>query len=298
MTHPNENPSMNIAPMREGVPETTPYTRSPEEMRALLDQAVGDKKYRYLDSTTNPDMGPLIVCAVPGTDAVADLGRTLEAELFHKAYGYTKEFLEEDFSEFDENSEILLLVNLENDEKPELMGMLRIADASKGPSEAVEFFKEVFEDRPIPPELTLQSEKEGMWDIITVGLMPEYRDGLQSAWLYHGLYKRSLEAGVNKWVASMVPNEARNIREYIGAPFDPIPGIPEVEEPLPLDADQKITYGFYSMILSELEPAVREHLIKLDAETDPEMIEISALVAQAARIAVYGDPNFPTPTSV
>lgn len=264
-----------------------PYERTPDQLKHLLLNLAENSNGVYIDKSSNPEIGEAAVYVVNGNDPHSDLGRSLEGTVFMDEWGLPQEVTQEDFAPFEGNSTFLLLVDQSDVKDPKLAGALRLVDCMTGPSETEGSFREFFGDEiEYPIELQQQKTGEGLWDIATVSAPPEYRGGELSAWLYHGLYRYSLEQGVNKWISNINPKEIRNLKEYIGIPFERVAGLGNGVYESPYNG-KKTNFGFYHIEVSDIFDEVSNLIIKREAD-ESDLRELSKLLAGVARIALLG----------
>lgn len=252
---------------RETLFGSSPYGRTEEEQKAMLAELIISDNYLFMDKKGNPDLGFLSVHRVESRDLLADLGRTSEANVFRTDYGYSRAFIEKHFRPYDNNSFFFIAINQEVPEKPEIVGLLRVIECNEGNSETVSMFREFYGNKtPLPIELNFADTDDTVWDIFTVAVNPKYRNGFTSLWLYHALYRSSLEKDVKKWIANITPGEIRNLRDRLGIPFQAIPGTGLVFDEMP--NGKRIEYGFYHMNVSDVEPAALCRIAELEQDAN------------------------------
>lgn len=264
-----------------------PYERTPEELKDLLLELAGDPSRAYINKATNPEIGDASVYVISGKDRHSDLGRSLEGTVFMDEWGLPQKITQEDFSPFEDNTTFLLLVDEANPDDPKLAGALRIVDCMSGPSETEGSFREFFGDeRAYPKELQQPVSEEGLWDIATVTAPEEYRGGEMSAWMYHALYRYSLEQGVQKWISNINPKEIRNLKEYVGIPFERVPGVELGTYVSPYNG-KETNFGFYHIDVRNIFDEVSGLIVQREAD-ESELKDLSRLLAGVARIALLG----------
>jgi hypothetical protein len=272
--------------------EGTPYSRNATEQKYLLTQLIRGGGDLLIDRTTNPEIGSLSIYGVDSKDPKADLGRTLEASIFKSDYGYGQGFIEEHFSPYDSNSFFFLAVDCKKADNPEIVGLLRVIDCSRGDSETVSMFKEFYgEKTALPEELDVNKGEETIWDIFTVVVDPKHRNGVTSLWLYHALYRSSIDQGVDRWVSNITPGEIKNLRDRLGVPFKSISGTGQVCDVMP--NGKKVKYGFYYLDVDEIEPSARQRINDLEEslsskETSIVKKRMNALLLKVAKTALLG----------
>lgn len=286
-------PGNTIGPEGGEKLQTTPYTRDDDELRVLLEATLQDPSALYLDRTTNPEIGKFSIYSLDGADARADIGRTLEAKIFNRDAGYEAGFIQENFEDYDNNSVFLIFVDTEAEGMPRAVGALRIIDCLRGGSETISMFDEFHGDtKPLPSELTVSDldRANGLWDILTIVMEPEYRDGVNSAWLYHGLYAKALQENVARMIANMTPNETRNLRQYVGVPFKDIEGADPVQETTP--NGKTSIYGFYTMDVAEIHSSISKNIGQLETAicegVDADTEGLYSMLVHVAKIVING----------
>lgn len=294
MAKDNRAPNpQNSDPTHEQLLTTTPYSRTQEQVNNMLQAIIKNPLYRYIDSGTNPSIGSdTSIFRVDSTDANADVGRTLEAAVFSRDAGYTKEFIEEQFSPYDQNSIFLLLVK-ETAIGSQLAGVFRVIDCTKGESETINFYKEFYGEE-LPLELSAGNHGEKVWDLMSVAIDPRYRDGTNSAWLYHALYRMSLEGNVDRWISNITPKEIRNLRERLGIPLANIPGVKPAIDVTP--DGSKAEYGFYSVKVKDIGPGVAQRISDLESkvrsdDASEKEKRLGTVLSRVARIALNGESH-------
>lgn len=262
-----------------------PYVFEEAEVQVTLQRIVSER-VPYIDSRTNPDISSLAVYLLNGEDPDSDAARAEEGKVFGAEWGLPPEATQADFATFEGNSDFFLLLDKSNADDIRIVAALRVADCMQGPSETIGFFHESFgQDTPLPQEMQPDKVSQTLWDIVGVVADPDYRDGRHTPWLYHALYRRSLEEGVTRWISNVTPQEMRNLRDFIGIPFVDIPGVETAEYTSPVDG--KVTeFNFYSIEVDTIFEGVSGKI--LDLEKNPSS-GINNLIARLARIALLGD---------
>lgn len=244
-----------------------------------------------IDKTTNPEIDDGInsfaVYFIDGAHPSAVASRAIEGRVFQEKWEYTPEETEEEATQYESNSAFFLVVDTTDSEKPRPAVSLRVADCLRGSSATVEYFKEINHDGgEMPPELrvSLEDVEHQLWDIVSVMAPNEYRNGSVSVWVYHALYKKSLELGIGRWISSIVDKEFANL-SAIGIPFKPVTGIPEAQLCLSR-ANKKLRFGFYSAQVDDIHDAVNNQISVLEDAAGEETIYKT--IARIARLALNG----------
>jgi hypothetical protein len=265
-------------------PIENPYRLTEIQLSNLL-RKITTERVPYISKETNPDIENFSIYVIEGTDPDSNAARALEGKVFSHDWGLPEDATRDDFAPFEDNSDFILLIDTVDSDNPVIAGVLRIADCMKGPSETIGFFHETFGDEAsLPDEMTPDEQSQSLWDIVGVVADPEYRNGIGSAWLYHSLYRKSLEDGVTKWISNVTPKEMHNLKKYIGIPFEEIPGVETAHYTSPLDG--KVTdFNFYSIQVSNIAEVVAAGIN--EKENNPKS-DLDSLLAFVARIALLG----------
>ncbi|MCL5734730.1 MAG: hypothetical protein M1274_03935 [Actinobacteria bacterium] len=271
---------------------STPYSRNPDELANLLSSLRHEATRVGIDAETYTDLGSLTIYKVSGQDACADVGRTLEAKILGSEYGYAREFIEHHFQLFDRHSLFFVACIEDEAASTRLVGTLRIIDCAQGDSETVSMFREFYgENTPLPRELNFRPEEDRVWDILSVAVERPYRNGITASWLYHALYKASLQENVKCWVANITPREAKNLICRLGIPFRTIRGVDPVHDVPPNGT--VVEYGFYHLNLVDCGPAVKLRMSHLEEAIEMAVpgsatARMNKLLLRMARICWFG----------
>lgn len=261
---------------------------SPEVLGATLHLVSTEQP--LIDETTNPEIASqgkkysVYYLDSNHPDAVAC--RAIEGKVYRE-WEYDADQTENEASSYESNSSFFLVVDITEPMQPKPAVSLRVADCLTGNSATIEYFNEInTEGSAVPDELVVSEEDmiKKLWDIVGVMAPSEYRDSTASVWIYHGLYKKSLEMGVGRWISSIVDKEYGNLSS-IGIPFRAVSGIPRALLYLER-ANEKLGFGFYTANVEEIHDEVTAKISEL--ETSEDQVEISRYIAKLARLALNG----------
>jgi hypothetical protein len=146
---------------------------------------------------------------------------------------------------------------------------------------------------------------EKTWDVVLVAAAKEYNDGKFTPWVYHALYRASLEEGVTKWIANINDREHGNL-DALRIPFelvsdDVVTVTNKNGNPIP--------FRFYDINVKDIRDSMSERIVDLTRRLrqfgamsneqksglgDLEQIEViaSPLWLKAAQIALKGGEVF------
>ena len=279
-------PEANLSPTHN---EFDPYSMDLEGDEAhFLLARLAEEELPYVDASTNPDIGSRSIYLLDGTSKFADLARALEAEVYSIDWKQKRATTREEARELEANSRFFLLVDNDLD-GPQVVGTLRIADCDRGNSETQEFYKNYFNKTDLPKEIALDEGREGAWDIVGVAVSNDAtrRTGLESAWLYFAMHKKSVEERVKKWISNITDEEIRNLRDFIGIPFEEI----STHEKAHIydEAGNVIkTLGFFSVDATTVAGIVERNIDRLEGAKG-----VKRFIAQIAMIGLWGSTSRP-----
>jgi len=162
------------------------------------------------------------------------------------------------------NTTWMLLVECDQEGSLLPIGTMSIADCLSGPSETLRCARRVCERRgvPIPEALTVRSvdQREGLWDVMQVSVLRGHRRTGGSPWLYHALYRASVEAGVARWVTNMTRREFDQL-VTLGIPFVEVDGIRGTD----WEAPEALDLGFQTIDVGKIAESMSTRIIELVA---------------------------------
>ena len=265
------------------------YKLAPAQLISLITDLTAGDQYSFLDAKSHPALGASTVFNIPGTADEANLGRHLEAEVLQTSWGAPLDEICRWFESIESTSRFFLLID-QSAETPQLAGVLRVADCDRGHSETIEFFHEFYgAETALPGAIGRAIATPGTWEVVTVAVNPSFRNGRTSAWLYHALYRASLEADITDWIASVTPGELRNLRRSIGIPFIETPDCPPITEThTTADGRSKdVTFLFCTCDVSTVDITVRSKIEQYLSREGAQGGARSRL-ANTASIALWG----------
>ena len=242
----------------------------------------------YADGISNPDLGTKRIYMLNGDQHGSDLGRVIEANVLKEdpKWGQSPEETSSDLAPLEANSRFFILVDM-TENGPELAGSLRIADCGKGTSETESFIKKTQGDIELPEVLQMKDGREGVWDVVYIAVRSEYQNGINSAWLYHALYKNSVEEGVREWTSNISRDEHKRLK-MMGIPFARIVEIDEVEVPSKINPEEVQHFGFYHTNLDIVGDSVDATARKYETRSGS-----AAFVGKIALISRFGSETRP-----
>lgn len=173
-----------------------------------------------------PTSSRRFVCyPLSGTGRFADLGRTVELDVFGDAFGNDRAELEREYGPYEPASLFFVVMD---QRRRRAAGVLRVIENS---AVGLKTLRDIA-DEPlgIPQAGVLArhgiADLDRCWDIGTLAVRPEYRrSGTRrrtvSLLLYRALYVHALRAGVQHFVTAMDRHAHRGLLA-LGAPFIPI----------------------------------------------------------------------------
>jgi hypothetical protein len=241
-------PELEVAPVYE-------YKElSPEEEARLIDALEAKKR--------EPAEKKYEVFLVDGTAPEAQLGRSLEVEVFGEFFKNDEALMQREYSLYEAHSKFLVVIDHENKKAAGVMRL--ISNSDKGLKSVNDIAAppwnkpkdELFAENNIKEEDLVHA-----WDIATLAVSREYRGktSVASA-LYHGLYKGSLENGITEWVAVLDDNVLQ-LLEALGLFFSKYKDVGSASY-LDSPSSTPVYANVKSMIenMSKVEPSSYEYL--------------------------------------
>jgi hypothetical protein len=173
-----------------------------------------------------PTSSRRFVCyPLPGTGRFADLGRTIELEVFGDVFGNDRAELEGEYGPYEHASRFFVVMD---QRRRRAAGVLRVIENSPV---GLKTLRDIA-DGPlrIPQAEVLARHGIGdldrCWDVGTLAVRPEYRRSVTrgrtvSLLLYRALYVHALRTGVEHFVTAMDRHAHRSLRA-LGVPFVPV----------------------------------------------------------------------------
>lgn len=241
---------------------------------------------------------------ISSTDPLANSAKAFEATIKQAKWREERSTAAEEAKPIEDNSFFFVLLD-ENADEPAIACTLRIADVTDGrPSETRSFYERSLPGKELPKGLVV-APGEKTWDVVLVAAAKEYNDGKFTPWVYHALYRASLEEGVKKWIANINDREHGNL-DALRIPFklvsdDVVTVTNKNGNPIP--------FQFYDINVKDIRDSMSERIVDLTrrlrqfgamsedqiANLEPlEQIEAiaSPLWLQAAQIALKGGEVF------
>lgn len=230
-----------------------PYAMSPERRSELTRQLLIE----------HPPEGdePVVCYRFTGEAPEADIARSIEREVFEKAFDNDASLMQAEYSPYESNSEFFLAVDREREMA---VGTLRIMENGKN---SVEDFKTITdlpsEDRARVPETYGIDDFSELWDIGTVAVVEEYRKqaGPVSGLLYYAMYTTAMNRGVKHFVSVIYQPVYEKMRKFLGIPFEPLLDMPPVEY---LGARSQFVYGQAETFMESVKRKRRKYIFVRD----------------------------------
>jgi hypothetical protein len=173
-----------------------------------------------------PTSSRRFVCyPLSGTGRFADLGRTVELEVFGDVFGNDRAELEEEYGPYEQASRFFVVMD---QRRRRAAGVLRVIENS---AVGLKTLRDIAgEPLGIPQAEVLArhavTDLDRCWDVGTLAVRPEYRwSGTRrrtvSLLLYRALYVHALRDGVEHFVTAMDRHAHRGLLA-LGVPFVPI----------------------------------------------------------------------------
>ncbi len=173
------------------------------------------------------DTTPFGLYVIPGLDPAAELGRSIEREVFAEFFGNSPELLAEEYEPYDPNS--LFFVVIDHRLRAPA-GVLR-ALLPHGPAKSLDDIARAWGEDPdeVIARTNPGIDRSLVWDIGTLAAMPDYRgsstSGLITLSLYQCLAMLAHQDGV-KWVTAVLDLVVLElIQKMISRPFTPFAGL-------------------------------------------------------------------------
>lgn len=267
--------------------EANPYFENIEYTSYLLDSLVNDKSTLMLDSISNPELAiNQSIHFIDGKDTRSDVARALEGEVLAADWKQSHEVTAHEMALIEQNSSFFILVE-KTEQGPKTVGALRIASVlhDSDATETKNFFKLNNPDASIPEGLNIQHGDKNLWDIVGVVTDKEHRDGRASNWLYHALYKKSVDLRVPYWISNVHDKEFKNLN-LLGIPFRLIEGTNKVEVPT---GNKVLKFGFYALRVENIRSEMELKIAELESTSENDTLSsFKRLIASMSRIAING----------
>jgi len=204
-----------------------------------------------------------------------------------KNWDDTRDVTAESLGPLQENSFYFTYIDTTDPESPKVQGILMVADATKGASETISYFSKENPGQELPDAFAPKVGKH-LWDIVGIMVPKEVRDTSISIRIEHALYKLACEISGQElsgsqpeeemiWISSISASELRNLREYLGIPFEPIKGVEPTEA-------KGVRYDFCSLNVQDIARSMTENITELEADIN----DFNRFVSGLARIALLG----------
>lgn len=173
-----------------------------------------------------PTSSRRFVCyELPGTGRFADLGRTVELEVFGEVFGDDRALLEREYGPYEQASRFLVVMD---QRRRQAAGVLRVIENSAA---GLKTLRDIAGEPLGIPQAEVQArhgiaDLDRCWDVGTLAVRRGYRrSGVRrttlSLLLYRALYVHAVRAGVEHVVTAMHGHAHRRLLA-LGVPFVPI----------------------------------------------------------------------------
>ena len=159
-----------------------------------------------------------------GTGPFADLGRTVELDVFGAVFGDDRAMLEAEYGPYDQASRFFVVMD---QRRRRAAGVLRVIENSAA---GLKTLRDIAGPLGLPEAAVRArhgiADLDRCWDVGTLAVRPEYRrSGTRrrtvSLLLYRALYVHAMRAGVEHVVTTM-DRHAHRVLLALGVPFVPI----------------------------------------------------------------------------
>jgi hypothetical protein len=232
-----------------------PYSLEALELVAELQRTIAP----FLGPDCYPDMAHagerFLVYEMAPDVPFARVARGLEGRVLHDEWGISPGELADSRLGIEDCTTWFLLLSLAERDAPIPVGAMSVADCLGGKSETLRAAHRlsVRHGLEVPEALTVRPADivGGLWDVMQISLLREHRRTNASPWLYHALYRSSLDAGVCRWVANMTRREF-DLLTALAIPFVEVDGIRGTDWDAPDDLD----FGFQTIDVNAISPSM------------------------------------------
>lgn len=272
--------------LQEGmIPTTNPYEMDYSDMPEQINR-ISDSLSPYLTQTEVPNLpAGFSIYRVDASDPLADPLKAFEATVKEKKWKEqdSRQKSREEAAPIEGNSFFFVLLD-ENEPLHKIAATIRIADVTNdGPSETRAFFSRSFEDE-IPDGLKTAADVK-TWDVVLVAAGKGYNNGTFTPWVYHSLYRASLEEGVERWIANINDHEHSNL-QALSIPFKKVS---DHVVTVPDSRGKDILFRFYGINVLEIQESMARRIIELTKKLlIYENTELSSLTENEQAEAIFG----------
>lgn len=287
-------------------PDANPYLNSPysEQILDLTTQLVREAQ-PFMSSDTFPDMREgnteFAVYVFSGNDPFAAIPKSIDGLVMGQVWNKKPEDLYTESLKIKDNSYYFVVVDVSDPLFPKPAVSLSISDPLKGPSETIETFKTEFPDQEIPTALTVTEtdREQGLFDVMDVVRLKEYKYSSAVAWAYSALNQASKlygvdfslndnqdcslkpNGGVDRWIANMTEEEFEML-QATGGVFERVENT--TTYPLYRDGKDPIYFGFQTVDVARSSETVAAKIKELLRLGD----DYSRVIANIASITLNG----------
>ena len=198
------------------------YDLLPNEIESLTTQLLSD-------NPPNPDY-QFVCYQLNGADKLSDIGRYVERIVFEDSFeGNDAAFMQKEYGPYEAASRFFVTVDTQ---KSRPVGVLRVITPSAAGLKTLKDFEQV---HPIHAHHVYDhhaiASDEPVWDIGTVAVLPEYRDGsgkgsAASLQLFRAVYRDAMESDIKHLVSIIDKKAHAKLTGYLGVPFVALAGSP------------------------------------------------------------------------
>lgn len=230
-----------------------PYAMSVEHRAHLVQQLLLDRP---------PKGSEQVVCyRFDGNDPEADIARSIEREVFEKAFQNDANMMAEEYGPYEAGSTFFLAVDREASQP---VGALRVIEST---NDSLHDFKTLADlDDDQRGQFSAHygvDDLSKLWDIGTVGVVENYRKqaGPVSGLLYYAMYTAAMNKGVEHFVSVIYQPVYEKMRKFLGIPFEPLLDLPPEEY---LGANSQFVYGEARIFMDSVKKMRRKYIFIKD----------------------------------
>lgn len=245
----------------------------------LTDKAMQELTARLLEERPPTSTERFICYRLDGNDPLSDIGRNTERVVFEEAFkGNDAKKMTAEYGPYDAASTFFVTIDTERQLPTGMLRVISHSDQGFKSANDLEKLGIVTSREDIFAYYGIE-DKERVWDIGTVGVMPELRSraGVISVQLYRAMYLACLEAGIEHYISIVDTERLEKLRDFYGIAFEDLMGT----EPFPyLDSpSSQAVYGYVPELFKAMsetrdtpESGVREALEPLAEGSKDETI--------------------------
>lgn len=205
--------------MTQEIPNPLPiepnYELSPEELTLLTTQLIAER------AKDVPEKHRRITIEVGADEPYSNIARHIEQVVFKEYYG--DDDLDAEFKPFEQASRFFISVDRK---EIKATGAIRAIKNSPAGFEAI---RDLTDEFGVPEGEWLKkhdvSDLDKVWDIATLAVLPEYRQGTVSLQLFRAVYKSAVENhDIEHFVAILDKDALSKLERFFGVAFQRLAG--------------------------------------------------------------------------